>query len=457
MKKKEKKGVRISKQIIPKFSKAFNSKAPRIIIYGGRGKTATSFMSLKSVFTVFSTDNCSGVIMRRNTNKIRRSVFAETKKASARLGLLEKIHYKMTVSPFEFLVKQNNNRIYYTGIENTDDIKGMVDPLKPIKFVWIEELTEFFDKSLEDGEDMLDNIEATFSRGNDDWFQMCYTFNPPRNPNHPVMRWLKKQEQRDDTLILNASYLDVPQEWLGKAFIRQAEKLKETDEELYNYIYLGQCIGSRGRIYNIKDNYITDKYRNYYDFFTVGLDIGESKSATVFTLCGYYREKGLLHCETLKEYYHRNANENKFNQKEFDDYAQDFINFYKECISEFGRIPLEVRVDHDVMFNKALKRKFIENKLDFSRVKLARKFQINDRIKATQLLLANGQYKINKNCPILIQAFKDAVWNEKKSDMGIDERLDDLTSNIDSLDSNEYAMEMYYSEMLRYVSKKEWK
>ena len=112
-----------------------------------------------------------------------------------------------------------------------------------------------------------------------------------------------------------------------------------------------------------------------------------------------------------------------------------------------------VRVDHDVMFNKALKRKFIENKLDFSRVKLARKFQINDRIKATQLLLANGQYKINKNCPILIQAFKDAVWNEKKSDMGIDERLDDLTSNIDSLDSNNTQWK-YYSEMLRYIARK---
>ena len=75
------------------------------------------------------------------------------------------------------------------------------------------------------------------------------------------------------------------------------------------------------------------------------------------------------------------------------------------------------------MFAKELKKVFIENQLNWSLVKNARKFPINDRIKATKLLLALGQLTLTQNVPKTIQALKDALWNEKKADNGIDERL----------------------------------
>ena len=72
--------IRISDLIIPKFLDNFNSKMPRQIDDGGRGSTKTSKNSIKVAFTSLSEKDCSAVVLRRNTNKIRRSVFNEIKK-----------------------------------------------------------------------------------------------------------------------------------------------------------------------------------------------------------------------------------------------------------------------------------------------------------------------------------------------------------------------------------------
>ena len=448
--------IRLSKLIIPAFYPTFNTRTPRQIDEGGRGTTKTSKNAIQVSYSGISEKDCSIVVMRRNTNKIRRSVYSEVKKACSRLGLLEKIDYKATVSPFQIHFKDTGNNIFFTGVDSIDDVKGFVDENKPIKIVWIDELTEFFEKSVEEGEEMIDNIEATFSRGNDDWFVMMFSFNPPRNPNHPIMQWYNKMKKRNDVSHTHTTYLDVPQEWLGKSFIRQAEALKQSDEELYRHIYLGECVGTRGRIYTIKNSNLVDTTdKRIFDFYTMGVDIGLSKSATTFCLTGFRYvnvngERKLI-ARTLKEYCHRNSEHREIDQKEYPDYASDFVNFYKECVKEYDRAPLEIRCDHDIMFLKELKRQFNANKLNFSLVKKAIKNEILDRIKAVKIMLALGLLEFDKNtCPVIIQSFKDALWNEDKANKGIDERLDDLTTNIDSLDCCEYSLEPFFKEIVAY-------
>ena len=164
------KNVRLSEIIAPFFHKTFLSKKPNQIDSGGRASTKTSKNALKVVYHILNEKDCSAIVLRRHTNKIRRSVYSEIKKAFSRLGLSEHVHYKSTVSPFEITYLGNGNKIYFAGVENYESLKGFIDESRPIKIVWIEELTEFFDKSLEDGEELISNIEATFSRGNHDWY-----------------------------------------------------------------------------------------------------------------------------------------------------------------------------------------------------------------------------------------------------------------------------------------------
>ena len=96
--------------------------------------------------------------------------------------------------------------------------------------------------------------------------------------------------KRDDVLITSSDYRTVPQEWLGKMFIEEAERLKQYDEKRYRWIYLGEVIGIEGMIYNpdlfkyVKPTHIEDnKLRVLYGDFAI--DSGHQTSATV---CGAY-------------------------------------------------------------------------------------------------------------------------------------------------------------------------
>ncbi len=81
-------------------------------------------------------------------------------------------------------------------------------------------------------------------------------------------------------------------------------------------------------------------------------------------------------------------------------------------------------------------------------VKNSLKRQINDRIRATTMLMGGGRFfMISEDCGSLINAFKGAVWDDKV--IGKDERLDDGTSDIDTLDAFEYSFEKFIPQLIR--------
>jgi len=69
-------------------------------------------------------------------------------------------------------------------------------------------------------------------------------------------------------------------------------------------------------------------------------------------------------------------------------------------------------------------------------VQMCVKYEIINRIVLTCSLFAQGRLKIDRRCKHLIDAFKTAMWNPKEPDA----RLDDGTTNIDSLDGFEYSI-----------------
>lgn len=81
-------------------------------------------------------------------------------------------------------------------------------------------------------------------------------------------------------------------------------------------------------------------------------------------------------------------------------------------------------------------------------VKNSLKREINDRIRATTMLMAGGRFHlVSEECVTLIDAFRGAVWNDKI--IGKEERLDDGTSDIDTLDAFEYSFERFIPQLIR--------
>ena len=81
-------------------------------------------------------------------------------------------------------------------------------------------------------------------------------------------------------------------------------------------------------------------------------------------------------------------------------------------------------------------------------VKNSLKRQINDRIRATTMLMGGGRFfMISEECSSLVNAFKGAVWDDEV--IGKEERLDDGTSDIDTLDAFEYSFEKFIPQLIR--------
>lgn len=275
--------MKLKQVIAPTFWKSFKSKKSRQIDKGGRGSTKTSKNSLKVVYHCIKEKDCSAVILRNYQNSLRNSVYKEIKRALKRLNLIEGIHYKATLSPMGIKL-WNGNNIYFAGADDYEQLKGMIDENTPIKIVWFEELTGFKD------EEQIEQIIATFSRGNDDWFISLFSFNPPKNKYHWVNMWTEKMKKRDDVLITESDYRTVPREWLGKMFIDEAERMEQYDPKRYRWIYLGEVIGMEGMILNpdqiewVEEDYLEkNNLRPLYLDFSV--DGGHQTSATT---CGCF-------------------------------------------------------------------------------------------------------------------------------------------------------------------------
>lgn len=80
------------------------------------------------------------------------------------------------------------------------------------------------------------------------------------------------------------------------------------------------------------------------------------------------------------------------------------------------------------------------------------KAPINDRIALERTLIAyNMLWYIEDECDTFVEAVSSALWNEKAKE---DERLDDFTSDIDSLDAFEYSFTKFIKQITDVTERK---
>lgn len=325
--------MRISEIIIPKYQKIFNNRTYKhIILTSGRAGTKSSFAAIRGIYQLVYDPSGSVVVLRKRHNKLRKTVYKEMLRGINRLGISKK-KFGITKSPMEITYKKYGTTMYFAGSDGIDDTKGIIDEDKPIKLVILDELTEFFDDG--EGEEELSNITATFIRGNSNGFQMIYLYNPPKNPNAPVNQWCKKMEMRPDTIHIHVNYQDVPVEWLGQDLVDEAEAMKNADERMYRWVWLGDQVGIDEAIYYMfSENHLKDVPIPYVDRFpiiAIGGDYGQ-QNATTFQAAGLDMVKKKL--RGLNEYYHSGRESGK--QKAPSEYAKDFVCFVMDLGEKYG-------------------------------------------------------------------------------------------------------------------------
>lgn len=316
--------VKLSNLIIPKYQPLVNDKEHmHKILTSGRAGTKSSAMAIITDFLIVSEPNSAAIIMRKFHNKLRKTVYKEIIRAIDRLGL-KKSMFVIGKSPMQITYKKNGNIIYFTGSDSIDDTKGMIDEERKIRLVVLDEVTEFFDKG--EGADEISNIEATFVRGNDDFFEMYYLFNPPRNANAPIMRWVKKMVKRPDCIHIHSDYRDVPIEWLGKKLIESAEMMKNADPMMYEWLWLGKCVGTAETVYYMFNSSMIHHENNFNRLIHVGIGVDYGQlNATTFEAFGLDQDDMIA--KGIREYYHSGRETGK--QKSPSEYARVFKEFYE--------------------------------------------------------------------------------------------------------------------------------
>lgn len=267
----------------------------------------------------------------------------------------------------------------------------------------------------------------------------------PENQSH----WLKKdfldkiEEKGLDVYVQHYTIFDNP--FLSKEFVDNLCKEYE-GTVFYDRLILGLWKNAEGIIYKqfadnpsqfIKDKAVDEKGNKInFMIISIGIDYGATQGETEFKATGitpYFRQAWTLDEEKLSGLH---TPEQMY---------QKFVEFYKRVVAEYGKVT-HAFGDYGALgqvitfgLNRYLQQHAIPLKVDD-----CIKGRIVDRIELDCHLFGQMRRFILRKCKYLIEAYSQALWDDKKED----ERLDDGTTPIDDLDASEYSMFSFYDKLM---------
>lgn len=200
----------------------------------------------------------------------------------------------------------------------------------------------------------------------------------------------------------------------------------------YDRFILGLWVAAEGVVYRLFANdperfVVDDLPTQKIHHCVIGVDFGGGTSAHAFSCTGFTTGGAIV---TLDDYREKEAlNPTKL--------ENDFVDFVKRCQMRWLVTDVWCDSAEQTLIN-GLRTAAAKAHLAVN-IGNAQKRPINDRIRALCLLMGAGRYYINRTCADTIEALKTAVWDSKHTTEDI--RLDDGTTNIDSLDALEYSWE----------------
>ena len=222
----------------------------RYIFAGGRGSTKSSFVGISIPLLIVQNPKCHAICFRKVGNTIQNSIYSQVVWGIYQLGLGELFYIPKTYAN-PIVYRPTGQRIYFMGLDDPMKVKSIKPPFGYLAITWFEELDQYA------GEAELRTVTQSTMRGGDKFWDFR-TFNPPISKNNWANEYTENCEinahMRNNTLVVRNTYLDVPKNWLGDQFIREAEILKEVNERAYVHEYMGVPVGTGGDVFqNVED------------------------------------------------------------------------------------------------------------------------------------------------------------------------------------------------------------
>lgn len=324
-------------------------------------------------------------------------------------------------------------KVYCIGADNVGRVRKFRGPR--VKYLYIDEVYDI-------NEEVFQLLKSRLS-----FEYSCCDF--AGNPQH-LSHWFEKFINSDiDIYLQRYTIFDNP--FLPPEYVKQLCKEYE-NTVFYDRYILGKACNAEGIIYRqfadnpnlfMRDKAV-DEYGNPINFMiiSIGIDYGASKGQTTFKATGITSlfkevwtldEVNISGLHTPEELYER------------------FKEFYNQIVNNYGKVT-HCFADYGALgqtLTFGLNRYLQQNRVPLQ-VQDCIKGKIIDRIYLDQMLFARGKRFILSKCKFLKEAYEQAVWSDKEPDT----RLDDGTSDIDSLDASEYSIFPFYDKLMVNIREK---
>lgn len=304
-------------------------------------------------------------------------------------------------------------KVFCLGADNAnrvDKVRGA-----SIKYCYGDEITTW-------NQDVFDMLKSRLDKPYSRFDGTCN----PASPHH----WFKKFLDSDADIYQQAYTID-DNPFLDPSFVANLKK-EYSGTVLYDRYILGLWVAAEGVIYRqfadhperfVVDDLPGQRIRKV----VIGVDFGGGTSAHAFCAMGFtdngslvvldeYREQAALTPEKL---------------------ASDFVDFVKRCQERWLVTQVYCDSAEQTLINGL--RSACRNARIGVNIGNAAKRPINDRIRATLMLMGMGRFFVNRACTATTDALKSALWDSKYTTEDV--RLDDGTTNVDNLDALEYTFE----------------
>ena len=268
--------------------------------------------------------------------------------------------------------------------------------------------------------------------------------NPESNNHWFKVDFLDEVEEKGlDVYVQHYTIFDNP--FLPKQFVDNLCKEYE-GTVYYNRLILGQWCNAEGLIYKkFADNPKKYKYTNKNEkgnyilpegYTIIGIDYGGTKSGQAFVCTRIsYDFKQIIVL----------GSEKHMGDIDPDDLFELQIAFAKKMEYKYNcNIDYMLPDNEEVVIIRGLRKGAPERGIRAT-VRGCIKEPINDRIDITRTMLSYGMlYYIEGECDTFVEALSTALWDDNAKE---DTRLDDFTSDIDTLDAFEYTFTRYMRQI----------
>ena len=257
----------------------------------------------------------------------------------------------------------------------------------------------------------------------------------PDNPTH----WFKEFLDSDAN-IYHQHYTIDDNPFLTPEFVTSL-KQEYYGTVYYNRFILGQWTRAEGAIYKLfagnPQQYflnLDDVKKKRLQLITVGVDFGGNKSKHAFVCSGITIDGEIV--VLVSERHDADTDPEELNGL--------FVAFVKRVLDMYQNIDCVYCDSAEQVLIRGFRTALERERISVP-IRNAQKIEVVDRIRLVAGLIARNKFFYTQNSSTVKDALVNAVWDESKDKTT---RLDDGTSDIDTLDAMEYSIERYMRKLV---------